>query len=289
MVLTSKLSADFLTPWIVVQTNVSWLAGSIIDENPNGRSGVLEHAGRRRTEHLRGTWPDPDPGHSTLSQGRRAAGAVDRRFRRGPGTHACFAARRRRLPGRRRRGRSARQRHHNERLALLQGWPVGDCLADLPGRCFRTMQLSDAPRTQGTSARWEETVNNRCGFGQGAGEWTELNLPYYLLDALLLECRHVDDVAEAHIAVDDLRVRLVDVLDVRAAVVLGAEQTKSLWFQNHFDASIFFVAEGFVSVWCFFQGKAMCNDKGGINFADFDLFQKRFCVTLDMRLSGFDG
>ena len=42
-----------------------------------------------------------------------------------------------------------------------------DCLADIPGRCFRTMQLSDAPRAKTADAQWEETVNHRRWPGQG--------------------------------------------------------------------------------------------------------------------------
>lgn len=42
-----------------------------------------------------------------------------------------------------------------------------DCLADIPGHCFRTMQLSDAPHAKTANARWEETVNHRRWPGQG--------------------------------------------------------------------------------------------------------------------------
>ncbi len=42
-----------------------------------------------------------------------------------------------------------------------------DCLADIPGRCFRTMQLSDAPRAQVTGSLWEDTVQHRRWPGQG--------------------------------------------------------------------------------------------------------------------------
>ena len=41
-----------------------------------------------------------------------------------------------------------------------------DALADVPGRCFRTMQLSDAPRTP-VMGSWEETVKHRRWPGQG--------------------------------------------------------------------------------------------------------------------------
>ena len=33
----------------------------------------------------------------------------------------------------------------------------------------------------------------------------------------------------------------------------------------------------------------MSDDKGGIDLSSFDLFQKRFCIALDMGLSGFNG
>ena len=42
-----------------------------------------------------------------------------------------------------------------------------ECLADIPGHCFRTMQLSDAPRAKTAEAQWEETVNHRRWPGQG--------------------------------------------------------------------------------------------------------------------------
>ncbi len=42
-----------------------------------------------------------------------------------------------------------------------------DCLADIPDRCFRTMQLSDTPRAKTVEAQWEETVNHRRWPGQG--------------------------------------------------------------------------------------------------------------------------
>lgn len=42
-----------------------------------------------------------------------------------------------------------------------------DCLADIPGRCFRTLQLSDAPRAQVTGSLMEDTIKHRRWPGRG--------------------------------------------------------------------------------------------------------------------------
>src|ERR1700683_1609267 len=47
----------------------------------------------------------------------------------------------------------------------------------------------------------------------------------------------------------------------------------ALRLQNDFDASILFVAKGLISGGRFLQRKAVSDDKGGIDFASFDLFQ----------------